>query len=172
MLTKLTPQFNFASFTFPRYIPELTRSKFDRRTSRSVYYHSPKPLTGQPHPGKGFYLNDAGSPNRWKWADKVTAAHINHIGWFCDEDGDGDKIRGIVVLLPHGKFLAGWSMGEGMSSEVDGEIYTDETDAARAADNLAEAAADSEREYQEKERQLIEQEEANQGADEEETEGY
>lgn len=181
MLTKLTPEFTFAGFTFPRYIPELRRSNFDKRTSRSIYYHAPKPLTGK-HPGKGFYLDSDGSPNRWEWADEIDGARINHTGWFCDEYRD-EKIRGIVVRLPHGKLLAGWSMGEGMASEVDGTLYTDEIEAARAADSEAEAAAEREREYQEQERERQEQEEAeaeraeaelerNRGADEEESEGY
>jgi len=179
MLTKLEPQFTFAGFTFPRYIPELRRSKYDRRTSRSVYCHAPRPE--QAGKGKGFYL-ESDNPGRWEWADEIDGARIYHTGWFCDEYQD-EKIRGIVVRLPHGRFLAGWSMGEGMASEVDGTIYTDVIEAARAADSEAEAAAEREREYQEQERERQEQEEAeaeraeaelerNQGADEEETEGY
>lgn len=76
------------------------------------------------------------------------------------------------MLLTHGRFAAGWSMGEGMASEVAGEIYTDIIEAARAADSEAEAAAEVEREYQEQERTRQDEEEANQGGDAEETEGY
>jgi len=180
MLTKLEPEFTFAGFTFPRYIPELRRSKFDNRTSRSVYYHAPKPLDGK-HPGKGFYL-ESDNPSRWEWADEVDGARIDHTGWFCD-DYQSETIRGIVVRLPHGRYLAGWSMGEGMASEVGGTLYTDETEAARAADSEAEAAAERERDYQEEQRRLQDEEEAeaeraeaelerNQGTDEGETDGY
>jgi len=79
----------------------------------------------------------------------VDGVRIDHTGWFCDEYGDGGKIRGIVVALPHGRFLAGWSMGEGMSSTVDASpIFSSAIDAAHAADSMAERAAEDEREYQ------------------------
>jgi hypothetical protein len=85
---------------------------------------------------------------------------LNHTGWFADNFQD-QTIFGIVIFLPHGRFLAGWSMGEGRASSYDGEIYTDAEEAARAADSLAEDAAEAEREYQE-------EEERNQGDDAEE----
>lgn len=168
-MRKLEVEFTFAGFNFPRYIPELTKSKYDKRTSRSVYYVAPRP--DQAGKGYGFYLNDAGSPSRWQWCDKVDGARIKHTGWFCDEFRDS-KIRGLVVRLPHSRFLAGWSMGEGMCGEVDGALYTDEVAAAYAADSMAEDVAEREREYQEEQEELRRQEEENQGSDEEETEGY
>jgi len=171
-MTPLATEFTFAGFSFPRYIPELTRSKYDKRTSRSIYYHAPKPLTGQPHPSTGFYLDNHGSFNRWQWADEVNGARVNHTGWYSDEYGDAEKIRGLVVCLPHGKFLAGWSMGEGMASAVEGDLYIDIIEAAYAADSIAEDVAEREREYREEQRELEEQEERNHGSDEEETEGY
>lgn len=164
-MRKLDPEFTFAGFTWPRYIPEFSKSKYDRRTFRAVYYHAPKPLTGGLHPGRGFYLADHGSPSRWKWCDDVVSS-IRHKGWFCDPYQD-ETIRGLVVLLPHGRYLAGWSMGEGMASEVGGYIYTDIKEAARAADQCAEYAAERERDYQEEEERKRQEEEANQGADEE-----
>lgn len=54
MLCKLETEFTFAGFNFPRYIPELCRSNYDKRTSRSVYYHAPKPENAGK--GQGFYL--------------------------------------------------------------------------------------------------------------------
>lgn len=164
----LPVEFTFAGFNFPRYIPELTRSKYDKRTSRSVYYHAPTPLTGQRHPGTGFYLESNGGPSRWKYADEIPGARINHSGWYTDEYGDAETIRGLVVRLPHGRFLAGWSMGEHMASAVEGNLYTDEIEAARAADQIAEYTAEQEREYRAEQDELQRQEEA----DEEETEGY
>jgi len=50
-------------------------------------------------------------------------------------------------------------MGEGMASSVDGYIYDTETDAAMAADSLAESVADRERDYQREERAKMEAEE-------------
>ena len=87
---------------------------------------------------------------RWKWADDISGAGIYHDGWFCDEFQD-QTVRGIVVRLTHGRMLAGWSMGAGMASLIEcDEVFTDEIEAARRADGLAESAADAEREYQER----------------------
>lgn len=173
----LSVKFSFAGFNFPRYVPEIRKSAYDKRTSRSTYYHAPEPMVGgKSHPGDSFYLGDMGGPSRWVWADEAGGVRINHTGWYTDEDGDSEKMRGIVVRLPHGKFLAGWSMGEGMSSSVEGDIYNDETEAAYAADSIAENAAEREREYQEEERVRIKEEEARQeeceGGDAEEIDGY
>lgn len=155
-MNKLPIEFTFAGFNFPRYIPELSNGK---HRARSVYYHAPTPLTGGPHPGRGFYLADHGSPRRYDFADDIAGARIDHKGWYTDEYGDGDKMRGIIIRLPHGKMLAGWSMGEGMASSIEGHIYTDEIEAARAADQIAEYAAEEEREYQAAELERIEEEE-------------
>lgn len=167
-MRKLETEFTFAGFNFPRYIPELSKSRYDKRTSRSVYIVAPRP--DQAGKGYGFYLDDFRSPHRWMWCDEA-APSINHTGWFCDEYQDS-KIRGLIVLLPHGKYLAGWSMGDGMCGEVGGELYYVRFEAAHAADSIAEDAAEREREYQEEQEELRRQEEENQGSDEEETEGY
>ena len=54
------------------------------------------------------------------------------------------------MRLPHNRgFLAGWSMGEGMISEIEYAIYDDEREAAKVADSLAEETAEKEREFQE-----------------------
>lgn len=120
--------FTFAGFQWPRY-------------------HAPRPETVGT--GRGFYLDSDGQPfTRWQWCDEVDGVRIYHTGWFCDEYGDGGKIRGIVVALPRGRFLAGWSMGEGMASTVDADLYDTADAAAYAADSMAESAAENEREYQ------------------------
>lgn len=159
----LKTEFVFAGFTWPRYVFTLPQGTLKKRLERSKnrctgdYYHKPKPQQGA-HSGRGFYLEDAGQPfTRWQWADDVVS--LRHTGWFCDEYED-EKIRGIVARLPHGRFLAGWSMGEDMASEVDGHIYTDETSAAYAADSMAEHAAELERDYQEEENAKREAEQA------------
>ena len=147
----LIQRFAFAGFTWPRYVATLTplsglRKKRELRKVCGGYYHAPTPNSNN---GRGFYLDDAGQPfTRWQWADDVEGAHISHSGWFTDDHGDSEKIRGIVVRLPHGRFMAGWSMGEGMASSLDPDVYDDIIDAARAADSIAEDAADREREYQ------------------------
>jgi hypothetical protein len=160
LTSKLTPEFNFAGFAWPRYVARLPQGSFKQRIERAKnrctgeYYHAPKPT--QAGKGCGFYLESDGQPfTRWAWADDVVSLH--HTGWFCDED-ESQTMRGIVARLPHGRFLAGWSMGEGMASEVDGYIYNDEEDAARAADSMAENAAERERDYQQQENRRFEAE--------------
>ena len=144
------PRFTFAGFKWPRYVATLTpltqlRNQREARKHCGCYYHAPVPNS---HNGRGFYLSDAGQPfTRWEWCDNVDGARIGHTGWWADEYRDS-KIRGIVVRLPHGRFLAGWSMGKGMASSIDADVYDDIVDAARAADSIAENAADAEREYQ------------------------
>lgn len=144
-------RFAFAGFQWPRYVATLTplsglRKKRELRKVCGGYYHAPLPNSNN---GRGFYLSDAGQPfTRWQWADDVEGAHISHSGWFTDDYGDSEKIRGIVILLPHGRYMAGWSMGEGMASTIEPGVFDDIVDAARVADSIAENAADREREYQ------------------------
>lgn len=100
--------------------------------------------------GWGFYLEDDSRAFglRLRWAD--TVARLGHTGWFLDPDGDGDTARGFVLTLPHGRgFLAGWALGVGMVGELDSSVYGDETDAAHAADSMAETVAEQERDYRE-----------------------
>jgi hypothetical protein len=146
--------FTFAGFQWPRYVarmacgPAALRKKWAGRKFCGEYYHAPCPDTA----GTGrrfFYLDsDDQTFTRWQWCDEVPGVRIGHTGWFCDEYGDYEKIRGIVVALPHGRFLAGWSMGKNMSSAVDTDLYDTAEDAAYVADSMAERAAEREREYQ------------------------
>ena len=101
-------------------------------------------------PTRSAYLDSDFFPGlRWQYADKVTS-RIRHTGWYCG-DYDNDKIRGIVLRLPRSRgFLAGWTMGEHMITEIDVSwIHDDEIEAALAADEMAESAAEREREYRE-----------------------
>ena len=135
-------------FWFPCPMGQLKERRGKNRTC-GPYYTTRKLIAG-PHPGRSFYLDSDFAPGlRWQWCDDVTI-RIDHSGWFTDEYGDGYKIRGIVFRLPRSRgFLAGWSMGIGMASEIDCTIYDDEIVAAYAADSMAEDVADREREYQE-----------------------
>ncbi len=148
----VTP-FAFAGFTFPRFVarmacgPAALRKKWAGRKVCGEYFHAPSPEDAGT--GRGFYLDSDGQPfTRWRWCDEVAGVRIDHTGWFTDDYGDSEKIRGIVVALPHGRFLAGWSMGEGMASSVDADLYDTAEDAAYAADSMAESAAEDEREHQ------------------------
>lgn len=158
------PEFTFAGFAWPRRVAMLPRgtvaARIERHTKPATgpYYHAPKPASRGN--GLAFYLASDFAPGlRWQWADDVCRS-ISHTGWFTDEFGDSETIRGIVCRLPKSRgFLAGWSMGEGMASELDATVYDDEEDAARAADSMAESAAEHQREYEAEERERLECEE-------------
>lgn len=143
--------FNFAGFQFPKYLWSLPKGNFAKRLAKrnpvivGEYVHGAKPG----YKWYIFYLDSDFMPSlRWAWCDEVCDS-IRHTGWYCDSFQDS-KIRGIVMRLPHNRgFLAGWSMGEGMISEIEYVIYNDEYDAAHAADNIAESVAEKEREFQE-----------------------
>jgi hypothetical protein len=51
-------------------------------------------------------------------------------------------------MLPHGRFMAGWSMGEHMASAIEPGVFDDIDEAAQMADEHARVAADNQREYQ------------------------
>lgn len=143
--------FEFAGFSWPRSHNLLPRGSFAERLARKrnpvtgPYYHAPRPNAGTAF----FYLGSDFQPGlRIAYADEVSR-RIRHRGWYCDESHD-QTIRGIVARLPHGRgFLAGWTMGEGMASELDTScIWADETEAAHAADSAAELTADRQRDYE------------------------
>lgn len=161
----LPPQdFTFAGLDFPKWLWDLPKGSKQKRLKdrknrfSGPYYGAPKPNSN----GISFYLNSDGMPSlRWQWADEI-AKSIRHTGWYTDEHGDGDLIRGIVFRLPRGRgFLAGWSMGEGMITSVEYHVYSvdDEVGAAIAADDLAGYAAEREREHREEFEKEFEEEE-------------
>jgi len=114
------------------------------------YYAQPSPVAAGG--GAFFYLGSDFAPGlRLQWCDDINST-IRHNGWYLTDDGDGDTVRGIVARLPHSRgFLAGWSMGAGMASELAATLYDDESDAAQAADGLAECERETERDHRERE---------------------
>ena len=83
-----------------------------------------------------------------RFADEVEGGP-DHKGWYTDDDCSG-KARGIVGRLPHGRFIAGYHNSDNDERVYFGDVYTDESEAARAADNEAESLAEVEREYSER----------------------
>jgi hypothetical protein len=94
---------------------------------------------------RSFYLGSDFQPsNRWWFADESPEhpSLLKNKGYFCDSYLS-QTIRGIIVKLPNQRgYLAGWSMGEGMISVVQKEIFISETDAIFEADCLAEREAE------------------------------
>ena len=76
-------------------------------------------------------------------------SEIQEKGYYADQ-WSGSIFSGIVASLSHGRYLAGWTEGEGMYSVLSREVYTDKNEAAYAADENARIAAEREIEYQEK----------------------
>lgn len=153
---------SFASFDWPKYawrIPVGTpKSRLEKtrlhRPCCGEYQLNCVLLTADTQE-RSFYLGSDFMPGlRWEWADVICPRTIRHKGWFCDEDGFGDTMRGLVFRLPHGRgFLPAWSMGEGMCGAVDySQVYNTDTDAALAADSWAERVAEDGRAFQAKER--------------------
>ncbi len=151
------PAFEFAGMHFPKHVWTLPKGTPAQRLARRKpvvcgdYYHAPKPLTARGDRGKGFYLESDGMPGlRWDWCDRIDRT-IRHTGWFTDDEGFSETIRGVVFRLSHGRgYLSGHSMGKWMSSYLEYHVYSNQTDAARVADRMAEHAAEREREYQAK----------------------
>ena len=84
---------------------------------------------------------------------------LGHTGWYMRDDDCGSELsRGVVYMLPHGRYLA--AIADPCQSAEDGsgpamietdkagnlEIYDDKESAAQAADRLAEIYAEGERE--------------------------
>jgi hypothetical protein len=160
MLRPLTPEFQFAGFTFPRYIADLPARRLwqspawtqaqrleclrKRREGRKIcgpYFHAPTPNGKGP---RGFYLDANG--NAGDGAPVARLAWDRTHWWACDPEGM-TKFHPLVAMLPHGRYLTGWTMGEHMCATVGTEVYTDESDAWAAARSEAESAADAEADY-------------------------
>lgn len=65
-----------------------------------------------------------------------------HKGWYTDTDGS-DTAIGIVGSLPHGRFVAGYRWTSNDERIYWSEVFTDENDAAHAADSHAEVFANN-----------------------------
>jgi hypothetical protein len=121
-LTKLT---SFASLPFPRYLSTdigKTKAKLARRDRYKYtggYRTANKPCI---NPDKTFfYLNCAFCP--LLRMELFPAYRLE----------DDTEVKALVARLPHNKFLAGWSLGEGMASELSYSIFEDEEEARYAA---------------------------------------
>jgi hypothetical protein len=161
MTSTVTP--TYAGFTFPFTFGILPRGPLTKRLAEFKVTHGHRSCgpyyRDEPKPnskGMSFYLDSDFMPLlRWTWCDEVDGVgrSIDHTGWFTNDFCD-DKIRGIVMRLPHGRgFLPGWSMGEHMASSLEYDVYDDEVECAYAADQLAEYAAEAQREYEEADRE-------------------
>ncbi len=122
------------------------------RTVRYATLTHPGGLRPGSNGGAPIWYAHAGAQfPREKYADECYQG-IRHEGWFTDAECD-EKARGIVVRLPHGKFIAGYEWSCNGERVYFPEVFVDESDAARRADAHAESFADACREHDEKFRQ-------------------
>ena len=108
------------------------------------------------HPGSNgdtpiWYAETGPAFRRETYAD-LCAEGPDHRGWFTDADC-AMKARGIVVRLPHEKFIAGYEWSANGERVYFPEVFVDESDAARRADSHAESFADACREHDAKYRE-------------------
>lgn len=92
----------------------------------------------------------------------------SHKGWYTEHDGatykDGSGLCwGIVGLLPHGRFIAGYYWGDNGERVYFPEVYADADDAISAADEHARVYAESCQEDSQKQEYIREAEERVEG---------
>jgi hypothetical protein len=136
----------------------------DWRAARAYGFHNWRAAHGaglwQGETGEGcdksaMWYSHAGEQFRGeRFADECEGGP-DHRGWFTQADGttykDGTGLaRGIVARLPHGRFIAGYWSGDNGERVYLPEVFTEEREAARAADGHAESFADMAREDNEK----------------------
>lgn len=102
------------------------------------------------HPGRGFYQASKGLAMdargstfelRLDYANTHAPYQRRGSGPFTSECDC--EYTAIVARLPHGRgYLAGWTMGAGMLASLDGHIWRDIEDAAKAAIDEARRAAE------------------------------
>ena len=97
--------------------------------------------------GAPVWYSDTGAAFR-----REVYARKGGAGWYTDVDC-AMKARGIVVRLPHEKFLAGYEWEDNGERVYFPEIFDSETEAARRADSHAESFADACREHDAKYRE-------------------
>lgn len=90
--------------------------------------------------------SDAGPFRKIRKAHEIT--RTRHTGWFADAHQE-NTIVGIVAYLSHSRYVAGYLADENDEHVYFDRIYTDEREAADAADDHARIQADKEREYSE-----------------------
>ena len=79
----------------------------------------------------------------------INSRGIEHEGWYTDTDCS-DTAIGIVGMLTHGRYIAGYRWTSNGEHVYFPEVFTDENDAARMADEHARVFADNARDDSER----------------------
>ena len=125
-----------------------------KRTHTGPYFWTPTP----PMSGRGFYMqhdtrdfvcasHGSGFDLRIDLANEHLTGRIANTTSYGSQISD-DSFTPIVFRLPRGRgFLAGWTLGAGMASTMEPELYDDAQSAAFAAHSVAERAAEAQQDY-------------------------
>lgn len=87
------------------------------------------------HHGGEYFRNERDA------SDILTSSRHGHCGWFSDTQ-QSDRVIGIVASLSHGRFIAGYRWTSNNERCYYGEIFDDEDEAARMADEHARVYAE------------------------------
>lgn len=101
------------------------------------------------HQGAGQWYTHGGEQFRNERDAHDCSGGPDHTGWFCDVYHN-EKAIGIVAGLSHNRFIAGYRWTSNDERVYFGEVFTDESDAARMADEHARVFAESAMEDSEK----------------------
>ena len=74
--------------------------------------------------------------------DACDVIRLRHTGWYTDSYQEETAV-GIVVSLPHGRFIAGYRWTSNDERVYFGEVFANEDDAARMADEHARVFAEN-----------------------------
>lgn len=135
------------------------------RAGKSTFAYPPCHIGARMDDGMQWIEDGCIRERKRLWSDEVNTRML-HSGWYCDQysdfPGEGGTYRGCVIMLSHGRFIAGYrdTSGEDCGTRIDvTQTFDDEFDAAQYADECARIAAEHEREWRENERAAFEREE-------------
>lgn len=106
---------------------------------------------GKQSDGTPIWYTHCGAEFRDEFCDEIEVNGyklIDHQGWYTDGDYASETARGIVVRLPHGRFLAGYYLSMNGERVYFPRVYDELRDAIYAADEHARRIGEQESEYQ------------------------
>jgi len=136
----------------PARLQALKRAALQRpgHTWRDVRYSTFKTASGAWHAGKNgtesVYCMHGDNHSMREMGAAEQVNHIRHTGWYTDPYGE-NTMRGIVISLPHARYLAGYVFSMNDERVIRPQLHTDKVDAAYMADEHARVAAEREMEY-------------------------
>jgi len=110
------------------------RPPSNQKTWRDMRYVNLRTDYALSRGSEAWYSHDGAE--RWREQDAREVCRLDHTGYYTDMDQD-ELCIGIIARLPHGRILAGYRLTENDERVYFSEIFDDEQDAARIADEHA-----------------------------------